>query len=350
LPISAIDAIGPAVQHTRQQLFQPFRMGQWARIALVGLLAGELTSGSCNFNFQTPRHTDQFIAPRFPAVDPAVLGALVLFLIGLAVVLYGLFLFVNSVMRFILFDSVIAKRCEIRQGWSRRQEPGFRYFLWQLVFFLTTLVAVTILIGIPAALALAAGWFTHPKDHLAGLILCGMLLFFVALAGALVWLAVYVLTKDFVIPQMAVENLSAFQAWGRLLPMLNGEKGPYVGYLAMKAVMAIGVAVVVGVIATLVILVMLIPVGGIGAVVVLAGKAAGLQWNLYTITVAVIAGCMVLAVILYVISLISAPAIVFFPAYAIYFFASRYPALDALLHPAPVSAGNPPPPEPQGTG
>jgi hypothetical protein len=26
---------------------------------------------------------------------------------------------------------------------------------------------------------------------------------------------------------------------------------------------------------------------------------------------------------------------VFFPAYSIYFFASRYPALDALLHPPP---------------
>ena len=60
-----------------------------------------------------------------------------------------------------------------------------------------------------------------------------------------------------------------------------------------------------------------------------------------------------LAVLLYVIALISVPAIVFFPAYSIYFFASRYLPLDALLHPPPMAASVPPlaplpPPEPIG--
>jgi hypothetical protein len=111
----------------------------------------------------------------------------------------------------------------------------------------------------------------------------------------------------------------------------------------MKIVMALGVAVVVGIIAFIVILIMLIPVGGVGAAVVLAGKAAGLQWNLYTITLTVLAGCVLLALILYVMSVISVPAIVFFPAYSIYFFASRYPALDAVVHPAPPLPPEPPP-------
>ena len=74
------------------------------------------------------------------------------------------------------------------------------------------------------------------------------------------------------------------------------------------------------------------------------GKAAGLTWDLYTITLAVVVGCVVLAVLLFVMSLISVPAIVFFPAYSIYFFASRYPALDALVHPAPPSMAPPAPP------
>jgi len=43
---------------------------------------------------------------------------------------------------------------------------------------------------------------------------------------------------------------------------------------------------------------------------------------------------------------------VFFPAYSIYFFASRYPALDALLRPPPPPPPDPPPllptPEPMG--
>jgi hypothetical protein len=93
-----------------------------------------------------------------------------------------------------------------------------------------------------------------------------------------------------------------------------------------------------------VVIILLIPVGGFGVVAVLAGKAAGLTWNLYTITVAVVVGCVVLAILLYVVSLISVPAIVFFPAYSIYFFASRYPALDVILRPPPPAAPQVPPP------
>ena len=110
--------------------------------------------------------------------------------------------------------------------------------------------------------------------------------------------------------------------------MLKSEKGGYAGYIGLKIVMALGAAVVVGIVSGIVILILLIPAGGVGALVVLAGKAAGLQWNLYTITTAVVVGTGVLGILLYVVSLISVPPIVFFPAYSIYFFASRYPALQ----------------------
>ena len=142
---------------------------------------------------------------------------------------------------------------------------------------------------------------------------------------------------------MALEDISAFEGWRRLLPMLKLEKGGYAGYLGMKIVMALGTAVVVGIITFIVILILLIPVGGVGVVAVLLGKTAGLTWNLYTITLAVVVGCVVLAILLYVVSLISVPAIVFFPAYSVYYFASRYPALDALLHPTPPVIAQPTP-------
>jgi hypothetical protein len=355
LPISAIDAISPAFQHTKQQLFQPFRAGQWAQLALVGLLAGELTTGSCgnfNTNFQPPRHPSQFVASPLPSIDPVLLVLLVALLFVLGFVFWILLLYINSVMRFILFDSVIARNCEIRRKWNRRQGPGLRYFVWQILFSLAIFVGFIILIGIPAAFAFAAGWLTKPKEHLAPLILFGMALFLVVMAFGVLAAVVHVFTKDFVIPQMAIENISAFQAWVRLLPMLGSEKGPYFGYVLMKIVMALGVGIVVGIITTVVILVTLIPIGGLGALFVFAGKAAGFSWNLYTITLAVVVGCVVLAAILYVVSVISVPAMVFFPAYSIYFFASRYPALDALIHPAPrlPSAMSPMPPQPNAIG
>ena len=67
MPISAVDAITPAFQHARQQLMQPFRASQWAKLGLVGLLAGEMSSGGggCNpgaFQMPTPpNHSQRFL-------------------------------------------------------------------------------------------------------------------------------------------------------------------------------------------------------------------------------------------------------------------------------------------------
>lgn len=311
---------------------------------MVGLMTGELTSGGgCNGNFHSPQHTKHLIDPALPNMNPVAMAGLIALLIVLGIILYVVFLYVSSVSRFVLFDSVVERRCEIRRGWARRQKPGVRLFVWHLLFVSAVMVGMTILIGIPAAIAFAAGWLTNPKQHLVPLILGGMFLFLVVMIFLLAVAAIVVLTKDFVVPQMAIEDINAFQAWNRLLPMLDSEKGPYIGYLIMKIVMALGVTVVVGILTVVVILILLIPVGGFGAAVVLGGKAAGLQWNLFTISLAVIAGSILVAVLLYVIAFISVPAIVFFPAYSIYFFASRYAALNALINPATSLPSEPPP-------
>jgi hypothetical protein len=297
----------------------------------------------------------RFLALAPLGIDPLLYGALILVLIVVATVFWILLLYVSSVMRFILFDSVIAKHCEIRRGWGRRRGTGWRYFLWQLLFFVAMLVGMTVLVGIPAALALAAGWLKDPKEHLIPLILGGMFWFFLAMGFVLCALVVHVLTKDFVVPQMALEDIGAIEAWRRLWPRVKLEKGGYAGYIGMKIVMALGAAMVFGIVTFIVLLIILIPVGGFGAIAVLAGKAAGLTWNLYTISVTVVVASVLLAVIMYVISLISVPAIVFFPAYSIYFFASRYPPLNELLHPSatlpplpgvPLLVPLPVPPEP----
>jgi hypothetical protein len=354
LPISAVDAINPAFRHTKQQLLHPFRAAEWAKLAFVGFLAGELSTGGCNgSSFQIPGHPRGGQPLPLPHINNLLLYAsLIALLIVVAVVLWIVFLYVSSVMRFILFDSVIAKRCDIRRGWARRHGAGLRYFVWQLLFILVIFVGLTVLVGIPAAFALAAGWLKDSQRHMLPLILGGIFLFFAVMGLILLSLVVHVLSKDFVVPEMALENISAFEGWRRLMPMLRSEKGSYAGYLGMKIVMAVAASVAVGILTVVVVLILLIPVGGFGVVAVILGKTAGLSWNLYTITLAVVLGCIVVAVVLYVMALISVPTIVFFPAYSIYFFASRYPVLNALLRPPPIAIPVPPlapplpPPEP----
>jgi MFS family permease len=353
LSISAVDAITPAFQHSRQQLLQPFRAGQWAKLGLVGLLAGELSSGGggCNpgsFQMPThPNHSQRLLDIGLAGANPMLYASLLVVLMVAGLVLMVLFLYANSVMRFVLFDSVVAKECRIRENWNRRQGPGRRYFFWQILLFLSWIAGATILIGIPAGFAFLVGWLKDPKEHMIPLILGGMALFFVLMVFVVAQLVVHVMTKDFVVPQMALEEIGAIEGWRRLWPQIKAEKGGYAGYLGMKIVLAIAAAIVLGIVSAIVMLLFLIPVGGLGAVAVIAGMAAGLTWNLYTITLAVVAGCLAIFFILYILSLVSVPAVVFFPAYAIYFFASRYPALDALLHPVPPPPLiSPPPPEP----
>ena len=331
MPISASAAIDPAFAHTKQQLLRPFRLGQWLRIAVVGILAGEAgSSGGCNFNYplSTPHQDSRhFLGAGWPAPmsdHPLLLFALVAALIVIALGLVVLFTYIASVMRFILFDSIIARECHIRRGWSRRKDIGARLFVFQLWLMLATLAAFLVVIGIPAGCAAALGWFQHPGDHVLGLVLAGIVWLFIFLALVIVVVVIGVMTKDFVVPQMALEGVSAMDGWRRLWLWLKFDKGGYAGYIGMKIVLAIAAAILVTIAIFVAILVLLLPIGGVGVAIAMAAKTAGWTWNLYNITLAVIAGCVVFAILMFVILLLSAPAIVFFPAYSIYFFAPRY--------------------------
>jgi hypothetical protein len=363
LPISAVDAIGPAFEHTRQQLLKPFRLNQWGKLALVGFLTGELSGGGCSMP-SIPRipynrdHSQNLFAPfeelNLPHLDPKTMVlAVALSLVGI-LVLGLLFVYLNSVMRFVLFDSVIEKQCEIGRSWRRRHDAGMRFFFWQISLALITWGIILVLIGIPAFIGLGLGWFSHPGDHLLPLIFGGIFAFVFFSLLMVVTLVVTVLTKDFVVPQMALENIGAMEGWRRLLPMMKAERGGYAGYIGMKIVLALGAVILFGIVSAIAILFMLIPAAAMGGVVLLTGKAAGMTWTLYTITAAVVAGSIAILVMLYVVSFVSVPGIVFFPAYSLYFFAARYPALSAVLYPAlpappaPVLPPFLPPPEPIG--
>ena len=134
MPVSAVDIISPAFQHTKKQLFQPFRFGQWLRLALLGLATGELGSGgSCNFNAPSGSHrqtpSDQFLPsfsnlPGLGHFSLPELVALISLAVLLAFVLIVLFVYLNSVCRFILFESILNKNCVFRGSWTAGVRPG----------------------------------------------------------------------------------------------------------------------------------------------------------------------------------------------------------------------------------
>lgn len=351
--LSAVDAVSPALEQTKQQLFRPFRAGRWARLAVVSLVTGEFAGGSGGGggNFSWPEGRGRSTKELLWLADPPwdrIEEFLPWILVGVVALLaFGLlWTYVASVFRFILFDSVLNDRCELRAGWRRWQPHGSSYFLWVIGFGLTMLAVLGVVIGVPIYLAWRTGIFRHPKEHLALLIAggAGLLLLFVGLIfmGALV----SVIAKDFVVPLMALENLGVLDGWRWLLPMLGVEKMAYTGYVLMKIVLALGSAILLGIVNLLVFLALLVPLAIAGLAIFIIGKLAGLSWNPFTIGAAILLGVVVLAGLLFVVAFVSAPAMVFLQSYTLHFFGSRYAALGALVFRTPPAASGPPTPVP----
>jgi hypothetical protein len=364
VPISAVDCVQPALQHTRAQLFRPFRWGQWSRLALVGILAAELHAGGCSFpgnlakSFPHPNKSGQGFSPStlfagrtpldfFPVphgqisehigqiIGIVVIGGLVL------MVLTFLFLYINSVFRFILFDSVLRRECSITEGWQKWHRAGARFFLWQIVFQISMWLFFAVFIGVPLALALAIGWTNNLSEHVGRLIIGVAFGALLLLVFGLTIAAVQMLAKDFLVPIMALEGLDFADGWHRLLAIMgrDQEGKRFAVYLLMKLVLSIAAGILFTILAIIPALLVVIP----SVVAVVAGRAAGLGWNVATISLAIICGSVLFAILIYLIALVCVPATVFFPAYALYFFAARYPNLDVLLNPAPAPVPQPPP-------
>jgi hypothetical protein len=349
VPVSAVDCVQPALQHTRDQLFRPFRFGQWSRLALVGFLAAELHTSGCNFNsfnFPVPqqRRGQEFLSTPFPGIDPAriaQMAGLIAAIMVLAIILFFVFLYLNSVFRFILFDSVIKKHCSIGEGWSRWHRAGRRYFVWQLVFLITEFLSLGVLIGVPLAVAALLGWFRNMEQHIGRTVLGAILLIGLFLVFLLFVAAAQLLAKDFLVPIMALEDVDFADGWSRLLALIRPEPGRYVIYLLLKIVLALAAAILFGILTLIPIFALVVP----AVLAVFAAYKAGLGWTPATVSLAIIGGAILLLLLLYLVALVSVPAIIFFPAFSIYFFASRYPKLDALLNPPPPAPELPPIPE-----
>jgi hypothetical protein len=352
LPISAVDAVAPALDRMKQILFRPFRFGLWWRLFVIGFLTGEFSSGSgwlrgvLQFPAMLGRSTRQRqLAPvgpwgRTPHLpNLAHLLPILLILVFVVAVVALIFMYLGTVMRFVLLEAVVNGRVRLRQSFGRWQAVAGSLFVWRLLFSLILLAVVLLLVSGPLVLAWRAGFL--PEAFRAMWPLIALVTLFVLVVGIVAGV-IWVLVKDFAVPLMALEGLSATEACLRLMGMIRDDPGAYAGYIGMKIVLALAAGIITGLAILVVMIVLLIPV--LIFVMVGAFSRGSVATHALAITMAIVIGVVALIVLFVVGAAVGVATVVFFQAYVLQFFAGRYERLGAVLFPQPLP---PTPPAPE---
>ena len=322
---------------------------------MLALATGELAGmGGCNFSFPLGsfpgggKHPEPeqfaFVASPDMAAWGAMAIVLALVLGFLLVVLALVHLYVGSVFRFILFDAVTAANFKLLEGWRRWNRPGTRYFVFQIVFILLMMAGLVLVSAPFIAWAAASGVFAsgsgHP--HFAAIFMILLVFVPVFLLYLLTMGLVLFFAKDFCVPVMALEDARFMAAFRRVLALIQQEKMAYAGYVGMKIVLAIAVGIAASLAVFMLGLAIIIPAGlAISLGPHISVPPPSHLWFWGTI---IAVGFVLLAGLIFLFGFISAPAAIFFEAYALEFFGGRYAPLGTLLHPppapAPVSLGD----------
>jgi hypothetical protein len=342
--LSAFEAVSPALERVTSMLFRPFRWRTWLKIGFIGWLAGGVAAANLNsFNYRAPsrgqlphewgRGISDVIGRIHAGNYLGIIVGAILFFVAVSLV----FLYLFCRFRFILFDTVITKQASIRRGWEQYGGQSGRYFGFWIVYTLLSWIALGLIVGVPFWHAYKAGLF-HGDEALwslftvIGSVVLGLILF------ALVFAIIRTFAQDILLPFMALDDLGVGDGWSAIRQLVVREPGAWAGYLGVKLLLAIvagiGLSIMLFITGLILCLILAIPV----AVVIFIGialiKGAGPAGLVIAIILFVLAGAACLACLFCLSLVVSAPVVVFFEAYSLYFLGGRYPRLGALLWPA----------------
>ena len=337
-PLSALDAITPAWNHTRNLLLAPRDWRLLLKIGLIAVFAG-MGGGGCNFSFPGSSHSHPAGPVNLPLLMMGVMAIALISILGLAI---GLVLFyIGSRLQFVLFDVILTRRTHIAPIWDHYGRVTWRWMGLKLLSGLAVLLCLAPIV-IPAVFHFIHVF--HPGDdalHPPLLAVLPAVLGFFAATLIVVLAAAVLLTLlfDFGLPSMALENTTIGTTVRRVFTLLRVEPGQCLLYLLMR--------VVLGFVCVLAAEIGLVLAGLLSAVPF--GAAAAVLWGLLhnvglTGKVAMFTGWALLAGVFVLLFIGVAIMVIgyiqcFLRAYAIYFLAGRYPLLGSVLE-----QNTPPPP------
>jgi hypothetical protein len=264
-------------------------------------------------------------ARQYVAQHPSLIVLVILFALAL-----GLgFLYLRSVFRFVLVDSLVKMEVAARNAWSALRPLGQSYFWW-MAGTLVALAATFSLMVIVAFPGLHAA-STSGSGKLFGTASLALILSLIVLLGLAIALLI-MLTDDLVVPLMYADRLPLPSAWRELWQKMRHDPTSFAVYILLRFALSVGVSV-----AVLLFLVPLLVGVFSGAIivavtVVLALHLVGLAWvwNLPTISLALAALVLLSAVLVILLSAVGMPGQVFLQGFGLRFIAARSPSLKTL--------------------
>lgn len=239
-PISAADAISPAIRRTKQFLFQPFRLGTYLKLCLVAVI----TEGLAGNSHYSGSHTRTSHAPGIlhqPVWPQAGWIAVIVAALALAVVVGCFIFYLITRLRFAYFHCLIHNTKEIRPGWWLYREQATRFFWLNILVGLgfLALVAVLALPFIAGFLAVIRTVQAGGRPDIAAIVALILPLIPIILVVSLLALAVDLVLRDLMMPHYALENATAGEAWRAVWARIRLEKGQFFGYALLRIVLPI---------------------------------------------------------------------------------------------------------------
>ncbi|MFC7098928.1 DUF7544 domain-containing protein [Halobaculum marinum] len=305
MPIHAVEDLDDAYRATKALLW-PIDRSLWLKLAIVAFFVGGPGAGTNGTQVSspvdgggpgTPGGPGQL--PPLPQIGPEVF-AVVAAVIAVALLVGLVLLFVGSVMEFVLIESLRAEDARLGEFWGRRWRQGVRLFGFRFVLSVVVFGAFAVVFGLAFAPLLLGG--SEPGISVVSILLLVPVLGVLALVTGLV----DGFTTVFVVPIMVLEDRTVLGAWGRLWPTITANPWQFLAYVVasviLNVVVGIAVALAIGIAAVL----LLIPfgiLGGIGVLLLSVLEPLGI-------------GLLVVAGILFGVSLLVAAAFVQVPAVA----------------------------------
>ncbi len=337
---SASQAVAPAVERTKNYLFRPFKWGTYLKLCVVACI----TEGfSAHFNHSWNQHSSSG-SRAFTGFHPSNEIIALIVVAILVCIAVGIFLFyLITRLRFAFFHCLAHQTKKIRPVWGLYRAQALRFFKLSLIVGLISLVVVAL-----AALPFVFGFINlfrnagpGGKFDVAGFILLILPLLAVVLLLVLIFCAVDLILRDFMLPHIALENASVRAAWQSVCARIGAEKGSFLFYaflrlvlpalakLALFIILAIPMLIVFGILALCAI--------GIHA---LLAKVTGAV-AFFLISLEVIGGLIVFCLVLLVAFSLGGPIATWTRNYALLFYGGRYQALGDILFPPPAAPSAP---------